>query len=52
MRDGITREKTMMEKIWKEREKQIDKTLINASRMYGGIKGIAGNSVADIKWLE
>jgi hypothetical protein len=52
MKDGIMKEKMMMEKIWKEREKQLEKTLINASRMYGGIKGIAGNSVASIGMLE
>ncbi len=49
---GITKEKMAMDKIWAEREKQIDKTLINAARMYGGIKGIAGNSIGSISVLE
>lgn len=52
LKDGITREKIQMEKIWKEREKQIDKTLTNTAQFYGSIKGIAGNAVGDIKLLE
>jgi hypothetical protein len=52
LKDGITREKIQMEKIWKEREKQIDKTLTNTAQFYGSIKGIAGNAVGEIKFLE
>jgi len=52
LRDGITREKMQMEKIWKEREKQLDKVLLNTTQFYGSIKGIAGNAVTDLKMLE
>lgn len=52
LKDGITREKMQMEKIWKEREKQLDKVLLNTTQFYGSIKGIAGNAVGDIKLLE
>ena len=52
LKDGITRERVQMEKIWKEREKQIDKTLTNTAQFYGSIKGIAGNAVGDIQLLE
>lgn len=52
LKDGITREKIQMEKIWKEREKQLDKVLLNTTQFYGSIKGIAGNAVADLKLLE
>lgn len=52
MRNGITRERVQMEKIWKEREKQIDKVLLSTSGFYGSIKGIAGASVQDIPLLE
>jgi len=52
MRNAITRERVQMEKIWKEREKQIDKVLLSTSGMYGSIKGIAGTSVQDIPMLE
>jgi hypothetical protein len=52
LKDGITREKIQMEKIWKEREKQLEKVLLNTTQFYGSIKGIAGNAIGDIKMLE
>ena len=52
IKNGIGRERIQMEKIWKEREKQLEKVLINTSGMYGSVKGIAGASVADIPLLN
>jgi hypothetical protein len=52
MKMSITKERIQMEKMWKEREKQLEKVLINTSGMYGSIKGIAGASVEDIPLLE
>lgn len=52
MRDGITKERLQMEKIWKEREKQLDKVLLNTSGLYGSVKGIAGASVVNIPLLD
>ena len=52
MKQGITKERIQMEKIWKEREKQLEKVLISTSGMYGSVKGIAGASVGDIPLLE
>jgi hypothetical protein len=52
MRNNITKERIMMEKIWKEREKQIEKVLISTSGMFGSVKGIAGSSIGDIPLLE
>ncbi|MDI1233311.1 MAG: DUF2130 domain-containing protein [bacterium] len=52
LKTEITREKIAMERLWKEREKQIEKVLINTVGMYGSIKGIAGNAIAEIKGLE
>ncbi|MEO6540268.1 MAG: DUF2130 domain-containing protein, partial [Ferruginibacter sp.] len=52
MKNGIMKERVQMEKIWKEREKQLEKVLISTSGMYGSVKGIAGASIADIPWLE
>ncbi|MES2837568.1 MAG: DUF2130 domain-containing protein [Bacteroidota bacterium] len=52
MRLSITKERMQMEKLWKEREKQLDKVLLNATGFYGSVKGIAGSAVADIKLLE
>lgn len=52
LKDSMTREKIQMEKIWKEREKQLDKVLLNTTHFYGSVKGIAGSAVGDIKLLE
>jgi hypothetical protein len=52
LKDGLTKEKMQMEKIWKEREKQLDKVLLNTTQFYGSMKGIAGNAIADLKMLE
>ena len=52
MKDSIGREKLQMEKLWKEREKQLEKVLLNTTQFYGSIKGIAGNAVSDLKMLE
>jgi hypothetical protein len=52
MRNSITRERVQMEKLWKEREKQLEKVLMSTSGLYGSIKGIAGASVQEIPVLE
>jgi len=52
LKEGITKEKMQMEKIWKEREKQLDKVLLNTTQFYGSIKGIAGSAISDLKMLE
>jgi len=52
LRKGIISEKATMEKLWKEREKQLDKVLLNTNLFFGSIKGIAGNAISDIKLLE
>jgi len=52
LKESITKEKIQMEKIWKEREKQLEKVLLNTTHFYGSVKGIAGNAIGDIKALE
>lgn len=52
LKHSITKERIQMEKMWKEREKQLEKVLISTSGMYGSIKGIAGSSVSSIPLLE
>ena len=52
VKNGIIKEKAMMEKIWKEREKQMEKAILNTSSLYGSVKGIAGASVSDISLLD
>jgi hypothetical protein len=52
LQSDLLSEKRAMESIWKKREKQIEKVLLNTSHMYSSIKGIAGSAVSDIKVLE
>jgi hypothetical protein len=52
MKTSIDRERLQMEKMWKEREKQLQKVLLSTSGMFGSIKGIAGASVGTIPLLE
>lgn len=52
MKTGLDSEKRAMQRIWKEREKQIDKVITNTVDMYGSIKGIAGNAIQSVKALE
>lgn len=52
IKNSISKERIQMEKIWKEREKQLDKVLLSTSGMYGSVKGIAGASVQNIPLLD
>ncbi len=52
MEVDLMSEKRAMEGAWKKREKQIQKVIVNTTRMYGSIKGIAGNAISSIKQLE
>ncbi len=52
MRTSLESEKRSMQRIWKEREKQIDKVTTNTIEMYGSIKGIAGSAVQAVRALE
>jgi hypothetical protein len=52
MKTGLESERRAMEKIWKAREKQIEKVILNTAHMYGSIKGIAGDAIETVKALE
>lgn len=52
MRMAIIKEREAMEKIWKSREKQLDKILISAVSIKGSIEGIAGADAVDMKGLD
>ena len=45
MKQSIQRERDAMEKLWKAREKQLEKVLLNAAYIRGSVEGIAGNDV-------
>lgn len=52
MKTDLDSEKRSMQRIWKQREKQIEKVVINTIDMYGSVKGIAGNAIQSVKALE
>lgn len=52
MQDDLNSERRALESIWKKRQKQIEKVLLNTSHMFSTIRGIAGNSINEIKALE
>jgi len=52
MQMDLNTEKRSMNMLWNKREKQIEKVLQSTTKMYGSIKGIAGNSIEDIKSLS
>lgn len=52
MKSDLESEKRSMQRIWKQREKQIDKVVTNTVDMYGSIKGIAGKAIQSVKALE
>lgn len=52
MKADLESEKRSMQRIWKQRDKQIEKVITNTIDMYGSIKGIAGNAIQTVKSLE
>jgi len=52
MKTALESEKRAMQRIWKEREKQIDKVINNTIDMHASIRGIAGNAIQAVKALE
>lgn len=52
MKNSIQKERDAMEKLWKQREKQIDKVLLNAAHVRGSIEGLAGSDAVDLQLLE
>lgn len=45
MKLSIQKERDAMEKMWKAREKQLEKVLLNAAHVRGSIEGISGSDV-------
>jgi hypothetical protein len=49
---SIQKERDSMEKLWKAREKQLEKVLLNAAHIRGSVEGIAGSDSVDMNLLE
>ncbi|RVZ14875.1 DUF2130 domain-containing protein [Helicobacter pylori] len=52
LRVDLESEKRAMNRIWKSREKQMEKVFEGTINMYGSIKGIVGNAIGQVKALE
>ncbi len=52
MNEDLISEKRAMASIWKKREKQLEKVVLNTTHMFSTVKGIAGPSIASIELLE
>ena len=52
MKLSIQKERDAMEKLWKSREKQLEKVLLNAAHIRGSIEGIAGSDAVNMNLLE
>jgi hypothetical protein len=49
MKLSIQKERDAMEKLWKSREKQLEKVLLNAAHIRGSIEGIAGSDSINLE---
>ena len=52
MKISIQKERDAMERLWKAREKQLEKVLLNAAHVRGSIEGIAGTDTINLNLLE
>jgi hypothetical protein len=52
MKLSIQKERDAMEKLWKAREKQLEKILLNAAHIRGSIDGIAGQYTIDLNLTD
>ncbi len=52
MSEDLAGERRAMEAIWKKRQKQIEKVVLNTTHMFSSVKGIAGPSISSIELLE
>lgn len=52
MRSDLERERMQSEKNWKQREKQLEKVMLNTVHLHGSIKGIAGSEILEVRQLE
>lgn len=52
MKIGIQKERDSMERLWKAREKQLEKVLLNSAHVKGSIEGIAGQDSISLSLLD
>jgi len=52
MRMSILKERETMERLWKAREKQLEKVLLNATHIRGSVDGIAGSDTIQLSLTD
>jgi len=52
MQEDLEKEKRAMQRIWKQRQKQLEKVIESTTTMYGALRGIAGSAIPHIRALE
>src|SRR4030067_73259 len=52
MQDQLNKERRAMERIWKQREKEIRRVIKNTAGLYGDMQGIIGGQIPAIPALE
>jgi len=52
MRADLDRERTAMEKLWKQRDRQIERMRLSMSNVMGSIQGIAGKDLGPIRSFQ
>jgi hypothetical protein len=52
MQEQLNKEKRAYARLWKEREKQIERIIENTAGMYGDVRGLIGSAVPEIKALS
>lgn len=51
MQEQLQRERRAMERLWREREKQIERIVISTAGLYGDVRGLIGAGMPEIKAL-
>jgi len=51
MQEQIQKERRAMERLWHERQKQIERVITNTSGMYGDIRGLIGAGMPEVRQL-
>jgi len=52
LQDQLNKERRAMERIWKQREKEIERVIKNTAGLYGDMQGIIGGQIPAIPALE
>lgn len=52
VRETINKERIFMEKMWAEREKQMEKAMTSTVKLFGAVRGIVGTGMNDLKLLD